>query len=218
VPLPLFLNVSLYVASLSSIPLLPSLFLSLSLSPDDINTSLLITTHTVHCTLSTVYCLQNAPYIPPEKEPEPVFVPTFKAPSRRNSAVPVSIVPPPVVVIPRVRSTNFKWPGFIVNLDDVEKKRKFQNSPGLYAVLFGTKIGETKESIISFAYADCSVFAVESGSITVRSQAHLGIIFEITVTVAKPFLETEETAEYEPLFLNIERFVFYDSNCIGCLF
>lgn len=107
---------------------------------------------------------------------------------------------------PRVRSTIYKWPGFVVNLDDVEKKRKFQNSPGLYAVLFGTKIGETKETIISFAYADCSVFAVESGSIVVRSQAYLGIIFEITCAVNKPFLDTEETAEYEPLFLNIERY------------
>jgi hypothetical protein len=53
----LYFCLSLSMSHLSpvSLPLLPSLFLSLFLSPDNINTSLYITTHTVHCALYTIF-------------------------------------------------------------------------------------------------------------------------------------------------------------------
>lgn len=128
--------------------------------------------------------------------------PPAKGNSNSNTA---AATPTNAITKGKIKSSTYKWPSFTVILDDLEKKKKFQSQPGLYAVLIGTKVGDTKESILSFAYSDCSIFSVESGTVTSRSQSISGILFELNVSVGKPFIDKEEAALLEPLFINIER-------------
>ena len=92
-----------------------------------------------------------------------------------------------------------------VNIDNTEKKQKFQTDPGLFGVLFGTKKNEINESIISFAYIDCSILAVEGGLLTGRSQEVYGLLFELTASVEKPFFRKEEIEDQEVLILDFKR-------------
>ena len=106
-----------------------------------------------------------------------------------------------------IQYTNCKWDLKPADIDTPEKKEKFQNDPGLYGVLFGTKKCERNESIISFAYVDCSVLAVEGGLLTGRSQVIHGLLFELTVSVTKPFLKKDEIDDLEILTLDFKRLV-----------
>ena len=138
--------------------------------------------------------------------PEPEL-PIVVVPSRKNSVCQTPSIPAPIISTSRTRCAHYKWPSFTANLDTTEKKYKFQNNPGIYGILMGTKIGETKETILSFVYQDCSIFAVEIGLLAARSQAVHGILFELNIRVGKPFIDKEETnsANLEPLMINIER-------------
>lgn len=104
-----------------------------------------------------------------------------------------------------IQYANCKWDLKSVNIDTTEKKQKFQSDPGLYGVLFGTRKNEIYESIISFAYIDCSVLATEGGLLTGRSQEVYGLLFELTVSVAKPFFKKEEIEDQEILILDFKR-------------
>lgn len=104
-----------------------------------------------------------------------------------------------------IQYTNCKWDLKTVNIDSTGKKQKFQTDPGLYGVLFGTRKNEINESIISFAYIDCSILAVEGGLLTGRSQEVYGLLFELTVSVAKPFFTKEEIEDQEILILDFKR-------------
>ena len=104
-----------------------------------------------------------------------------------------------------IQYTNCSWDLKPVNIDTTEKKELFQNDPGLYCVLFGIKKNEINESIISFVYVDCSILAVEEGILTGRSQAVHGLLFEITISVAKPFFTKDEIHDQEILILNFKR-------------
>jgi hypothetical protein len=104
-----------------------------------------------------------------------------------------------------IQYTNCKWDLKSVNIDTTGKKQKFQTDPGLYGVLFGTRKNETNESMISFAYIDCSILAVEGGLLTGRSQEVYGLLFELTVSVAKPFFKKEEIEDQEVLILDFKR-------------
>lgn len=104
-----------------------------------------------------------------------------------------------------IQYTNCNWDLKPVNIDTTEKKEAFQNDPGLYCVLFGTKKNEINESIISFVYIDCSILAVEEGILTGRSQAVHGLLFEITISVAKPFFKKDEIHGQEILILDFKR-------------
>lgn len=117
----------------------------------------------------------------------------------------------PAIITP-VITTNFKtktathtWPQYPVSLDTIDKKRKFDSAPTIYAVLIGRKIGENKDTIISFACADCSLFAFDSGSTSARSQCVDGVLFQLNINVEKPFLPKENSIFYDPVILNIER-------------
>ena len=138
--------------------------------------------------------------------PEPEL-PVVVVPSRKNSVCQTPAISVPVISTSRTKSAHYKWPSFAVNLDTKEKKYKFQNNPGIYGILMGTKIGETKETILSFVYQDCSIFAVEIGLLGARSQAVHGILFELNIRVGKPFIDKDESpsASLEPLTINIER-------------
>lgn len=140
---------------------------------------------------------KNATISANQPEPEP-------APTGKNA--PVVPVAPFLHTNFKTKSATYKWPAFTVSLDDMERRKKFQNTPGMYAVLMGKKNGETRDTILSFAYADCSVFAVEPGHVSARSQSVEGVIFELSVCVGKAFLSKEDILVNEPMFLNIERY------------
>lgn len=105
----------------------------------------------------------------------------------------------------KTKTATYKWPQYPVNLDTAEKKQIFDSKPSIYAVLIGRKIGENKDSIISFACADCSLFLFESGSTSARSQCVDGVLFQLNINVEKPFLTKEDSILYDPVILNIER-------------
>ena len=77
----------------------------------------------------------------------------------------------------------------------------------------GKKNNDTKDTIISFAYVDCSIFAVECSAVKARSQSIDGIIFEISVTISKCLLEKEEILLNEPVYIDIDRLACYGVVC-----
>ena len=126
----------------------------------------------------------------------------------KNAPIPTATTTPVIPIIQtnlRTKSAIYKWPNFNINLDESDKKIKFQNNPLVYAVLMGKKHGDLNDSILSFTTVDCSVFNVESGTVTGRSQVVCGIIFEIYITVNKALLSKDEILSNEPIFLNIEK-------------
>lgn len=122
-----------------------------------------------------------------------------------SAALPVSKSIEDTITNTFIQYTNCNWDLNSINIDTTAKKEIFQNDPGLYCVLFGTKKNEINESIISFAYVDCSVLAVEGGILTGRSQAVHGLLFEITISVAKPFFEKDQIYDQEILSLDFKR-------------
>ena len=138
--------------------------------------------------------------------PEPEL-PVVVVPSRKNSVCQTPSSPAPIISTSRTRCATYKWPSFAASLDTTEKKYKFQNNPGIYGILMGTKIGESRETILSFVYQDCSIFAVESGLLAARSQAVYGVLFELNIELGKPLIDVEESSStsLEPLIINIQR-------------
>ena len=123
----------------------------------------------------------------------------------QSAALPVSNSIEDTITNTFIQYTNCNWDLKSINIDTTEKREIFQNDPGLYCVLFGTKKNEINESIISFAYVDCSILVVEGGILTGRSQAVYGLLFEITISVAKPFFKKDEIHDQEILILDFKR-------------
>ena len=92
-------------------------------------------------------------------------------------------------------------------LKDTERRKKFHQKPGIYAILMGKRKGSNKDAPISFAFIDCSCFLFEKGTITCRSQVVDGILFEVIATVTKPLLDKDESNSLalEPLIMNIHK-------------
>jgi hypothetical protein len=126
-------------------------------------------------------------------------------PPKKGEQVVIPVPTPTSAANFKTKSANYRWPSYTVELEGLEKKQKFNTSPGLYAVLMGRKGGETKDSPISFAYADCSLFLIETGTINVRSQTVEGLLFELTIAVTKLFIAKEDASLYDPLVLSIDR-------------
>ena len=147
----------------------------------------------------TNYSAKNATISAQQPEPEQPVVPS------KDKNAPAPPLVPFIHTNYKTKSATYKWPSFTVSLTDSEKKKKFQNTPGLYAVLMGRKGSDANDTIVSFAYLDCSAFAAEPGTLSARSQSVDGIIFELSVTVGKAFLSKEEILVNEPMYINIER-------------
>jgi hypothetical protein len=131
--------------------------------------------------------------------------PTPIPPSKNSKEVVPAIITPIITTNFKTKTATYSWPQYPVSLDTIEKKRKFDSAPTIHAVLMGRKVGENKDTIISFACADCSLFSFDSGSTSARSQCVDGVLFQLNINVEKPFLPKEDSILYDPVILNIER-------------
>ena len=111
---------------------------------------------------------------------------------------------------PNTQVASYTWPNVDLStiLKDTDKTVKFNSSSGIYAVLMGrrTDVGDDSEVPIAFAYVDCSMFLLEGGKTSGRSQSvEGGLLLELTVTAVHPQLPKETAFMYDPLVLQIAQ-------------
>ena len=90
----------------------------------------------------------------------------------------------------------------IIDTDD--KIRAFHSNPGVYAIIFQHSANDRKVPI-NFAYIDCSSFLFDSFKTEGRSIVIGGLIFEITMTIARAFLPKSTSVQHEPLLFRINK-------------
>ena len=111
---------------------------------------------------------------------------------------------------PPTQVASYTWPNVDLStiLKDTDKMVKFHGSSGIYAVLMGkrTDVGDDSEVPIAFAYVDCSIFMLEGGKSSGRSQSvDGGLLLELTVTAVHPQVPKETAFTYDPLVLQIAQ-------------
>ena len=109
-----------------------------------------------------------------------------------------------------IQVATYTWPNVDLStiLKDTDKMIKFHGASGIYAVLMGkrTDIGDDSEVPIAFAYVDCSIFMLEGGKSSGRSQSiDGGLLLELTVTAVHPQVPKETAFTYDPLILQISQ-------------